>query len=40
MAAELIMALYHEKYGPLHVKKGVRDPIVKPQEESLDKPGS
>lgn len=25
LAAEHIMALYHEKYGPLHVKKGVRD---------------
>ena len=25
LAAEHIMALYHEKYGPLHVKKGIRD---------------
>jgi len=40
MAAELIMALYHKKYGPLHVKKGVRDSIIKPEKESLDKPGS
>jgi len=39
-AAELIMALYHKKYGPLHVKKGVRDSIIKPQEDSLNKPSS
>ena len=25
LAAEHIMALYHKQYGPLHVKKGVRD---------------
>ena len=39
LTAEHIMALYHEKYGPLHVKKGVRDSIVKPQEDSLNKLG-
>lgn len=39
-AAELIMALYHKQYGPLHVKKDVRDSLIKPQEDSLNKPGS
>jgi len=40
IAAEFIMALYHKKYGPLHVKKDVRDSIIKREKESLDKPGS
>ena len=40
LAAEHIMELYKQKYGPLHVKKGVRDSIIKPEKESLDKPGS
>jgi len=40
IAAEFIMALYHKQYGPLHVKKNVRDSIIKPEKESLDKPGS
>jgi len=38
--AEFIMALYREKYGPLRVKRNVRDSIIKPEKESLDKPGS
>ena len=38
--AEFIMALYRKQYEPLHVKKGVRDSIIKPEKESLDKPGS
>jgi len=38
--AEFIMALYHKKYGPLHVRRNVRDSIIKQEEESLDKPGS
>jgi len=40
LAAEHIMALYRKKYGPLHVKRNVRDSIIKPEKESLDKPGS
>jgi len=39
LAAEHIMALYRKKYGPLHVKKDVRNSIIKPQEDSLNKPG-
>ena len=38
--AEFIVALYLNKYGPLRVKRNVRDSIIKPEEESLDKPGS
>lgn len=38
--AEFIMALYHKKYGPLHVRRNVRDSIIKPETQSLDKPGS
>ena len=38
--AEFIMALYFNKYGPLRVKRNVRDSIIKPEKESLDKPGS
>ena len=40
IAAEFIMALYHKKYGPLHVKRNVRDSIIKPEKESLDETGS
>jgi len=40
IAAEFIMALYHKKYGPLHVKRNVRDSIIKPEKESLGKSGS
>lgn len=38
--AEFIVALYFNKYGPLRVKRNVRDSIIKPEKESLDKPGS
>lgn len=40
IAAEFIMALYRKKYGPLHVKRNVRDSIIKPETESLGKSGS
>ena len=37
--AEFIMALYYKKYGRLHVKRNVRDSIIKPEEDSLNKQG-
>jgi len=37
--AEWIMGLYYKKYGPLHVKRNVRDSIIKRKKESLDKQG-
>ena len=38
--ADFIIALYHRKYGPLRVKRSVRDFIIEPEEDSSDKPGS
>lgn len=35
-AAEHIMSLYAERYGPLRVKRSVRDSIIKPQEDSSE----
>ena len=40
LAAEHIMEIYKQKYGPLHVKRNVGDSIIKPEKKSLDKPGS
>jgi len=37
---EPIVFAYYAKYGPLHVKRNVRNSIIKRKKESLDKPGS